>query len=217
MERYEEIKTITTKNLDTNETNTNETKRNYTIKTWSELTPEEKEKEIERNHESIYSCYQDDLYYMFKDELENIKERYKNIDFETVYIDSNSQGAWIDSIKNFKCYYNIDILGETLEINEIDLHIRKYIEEITENDIFLYDYYIDSEKMEKIKNTKKYQKFINEIIKDVNNWIEEINKECKYLIDNEYRYPYDINDPDDLEFLNNFFENEQFIFEEAKK
>jgi len=154
---------------------------------------------------------------MFKDELENIKEKYKNIDFETVYIDSNSQGAWIDSIKNFKCYYNIDILGETLEINEIDLHIRKYIEEITENDIFLYEYYIDSEKMEKIKNTKKYQKFINEIIKDVNNWIEEINKECKYLIDNEYRYPYDINDPDDLEFLNNFFENEQFIFEEAKK
>ena len=217
MERYEEIKTITTKNLDTNETNTKETKRNYTIKTWSELTPEEKEKEIERNHESIYSYYQDDLYYMFKDELENIKEKYKNIDFETVYIDSNSQGAWIDSIKNFKCYYNIDILGETLEINEIDLHIRKYIEEITENDIFLYEYYIDSEKMEKIKNTKKYQKFINEIIKDVNNWIEEINKECKYLIDNEYRYPYDINDPDDLEFLNNFFENEQFIFEEAKK
>lgn len=216
MEKYEEIKTISTKNLNTNETETKEIKRKYTIKTWSELTPEEKEKEIERNHESIYSCYQDDLYYMFKDELENIKERYKNIDFETVYIDSNSQGAWIDSVKNFKCYYNIDILGETLEIDEIDLHIRKYIEEITENNIFLYEYYIESEKIEKIKNTKKYKKFINEIIKDVNNWIEEINKECKYLIDNEYRYPYNINDPEDLEFLNNFFENEQFVFEEEQ-
>ena len=213
MKKYEETKIIVTKNTDTGETETKEIKRNYIIKEWNELNNEEKEKEIEKNSELIYQDYQDQLYYIFMDELENIKEKYKNIDFETVYLDSNSQGGWIDTVKNFKYYKNIDILGETIEISDIDLHIRKYIEEITEDDIFIYEYYIENDKIEKIKNTKKYQKFINEIIKEVNDWIKEINKACKTLIDNEYRYPWNINDNDDIDFLNNYFAGEEFIFE----
>ena len=213
MKKYEETKIIVTKNTDTGETETKEIKRNYIIKELNELNNEEKEKEIEKNSELIYQDYQDQLYYIFMDELENIKEKYKNIDFETVYLDSNSQGGWIDTVKNFKYYKNIDILGETIEISDIDLHIRKYIEEITEDDIFIYEYYIENDKIEKIKNTKKYQKFINEIIKEVNDWIKEINKACKTLIDNEYRYPWNINDNDDIDFLNNYFAGEEFIFE----
>lgn len=217
MERYKEITTIKTINKETGKEEIKETERNYTIKTWEELTTEEKEQEIDQHKESIYECYQNDLYEEFLITLDDIKERYNNIDFDTVYIDSNSQGAWIDSVKNFKCYYNIDIFGETIEVVDIDLHIRKYIEEITENNINIYDYYLTLEEEKKIKNTKKYKNFINEIIKDVNNWINEINEACAVLIKNEYNYPSLLNDPEEADYLNNYFYDSEFIYEEKEE
>ena len=214
MEKYKEIKTIKTINKETGKEEIKETERNYIIKKWDELTREEKEQEIDNKKEAIYEYYQEDLYYIFKDTLEIIKEKYNNIDFNTVYIDSNSQGAWIDSIKSFKCYYNIDIFGETLEIQEIDLKIRKYIENITENDIYFYNYYIDSETLKKIENTKKYKNFINKIVKEVNAWIDEINAACKEIIKNEYSYPYNLDDQNDVDYLNNYFYDDEFIIYE---
>lgn len=213
MEKYKEIKTIKIINEETGEETTTETEKKYIIKTWNELTTEEKEKEIERNQESIYMHYQDDLYYQFKEEIEDIKERYNNITFDDVFLDGCSQGSWIDKVKNFKCYYNINILGETLETSDIYLHIRKYIEEITENDIEIYNYYIEDEKLQKIQNTKKYQKFINDIIKEVNNWIDDINRTCKEIIKNEYNYPCNLNDPEDASYLENYFDGIEFTFE----
>lgn len=214
MEKYKQITTIKTINKETGKEEIKETERNYIIKKWNELTREEKEKEIDNNKESIYECYQEDLYYIFKDTLEIIKEKYNNIDFETVYIDSNSQGNWIDSIKNFKCYYTIDIFGETLEVADIDLHIRKYIEKITENNIDLYDYYFYNKELEKIKNTKKYKKFINDIIKDVNNWIDEINAACEEIMKNEYNYPSLLDNEEEADYLNNYFYDNEFIYED---
>lgn len=214
MEKYKEIKTIKTINKETGKEEITETERNYIIKKWDELTREEKEKEIDNKKEAIYQYFQDDLYYIFKDTLEIIKEKYNNIDFDTVYIDSNSQGAWIDSIKNFKCYYTIDIFGETIEIEDVNLHIRKYIDKIDQTNIYINDYYIEENLLNKIINTKKYKNFINKIIKDVNNWIDEINTACKEIIKNEYCYPYNLDDPDDVDYLNNYFCDDEFIIEE---
>lgn len=204
---------ITKKQVINNTDNTKEeyqTITTYTIKNWEELTREEKEKEIEHNQEAIYSSYQDDLYYIFKDELENIKDEFKNIEFDDVYFDSSSQGGWIDKVKNFKVYYTTNIFGEEITVNDIDLHIRRYIEEITENDINIYDYYIDGEKLDRIKKTKKYQEFINNIIIEVNRWIDWINTAAKEVLQNEYRYPYNLDDPEDADYLYNYFSDTEF-------
>lgn len=187
-------------------------------KTWDELTREEKEKEIEKNQELIYQYYQDDLAACYDCDLENIKDEYKNINFDYVYLDSNSQGGWIDSIKNFKYQAEpINIYGEDIEINDIYLHIRKYIEEITADDIDIYEYYIDNEKLEKIKATKKYQKWINNIVKDVNNWIDAVNDAAKIILSKEYYCPYNMDDEEDADYLNYFFSDSVFTFEEDEE
>ena len=209
MEKFKEIETRTIVNENMKvETRTKTTL--HTIRSWEELSTEEKKKEIESSHESIYELYQENLYNNFMFELEDIKNKYKNISFDTVYIDSNSQGWWIDKIAKFKVYYSIDIFGEILEIDDIDFHIRRYIDNINENDIYVYDYYIETDKMEKIKNSKKYKKWIDSIIKEVNSFIDNINSACKEVGNGEYHCPYDLEDQDDKEFLDVFFENEEF-------
>ena len=215
MEKLKEITTIKTIDRETGKETVTEKERYYTIKKWDELTREEKEQEIDKNKESIYECFQDDLYYIFKDTLEIIKEKYNNIDFDTVYIDSNSQGNWIESISKFKCYYTIDVFGENIEVANIDLHIRKYIENITEENIDIYNYYLTEEEEKRIKNTKKYKNFINKIVKEVNAWIDEVNAACAEIMKNEYIYPYNLNDPYDADYLNSYFYNEEFIIEEG--
>ena len=209
MKQFKEIETKTIVNEDMKvETRTNTTL--HTIRSWQELTKEEKEKEIERRQESIYQLYQEDLARGYEYELEYIKEKYKNIDFDNVYLDSNSQGAWIDTVKKFKVYYSIDILGETIEIDDIDLHIRRYIDKINENDINVYDYYIEEDKMNRIEKTKKYKHFINKIINEVNNWIDDINSAAKDVLSKEYYCPYNLEDTEDKEWLDMYFENEEF-------
>ena len=209
--------TITTKVEDLTTHEINETQKEHIeiIKTWDELTNEEKEKEIEKNSELIYQYYQDEIFAGYECDLADLKERYKNIDFEDVYLDSNSQGGWIDNVKGFKYYAKpIKIYGEDIEINDIYLHICKYIKKIDINDIDIYDYYIGSEKLEKIQASKKYQKWMQEIIQDVNNWIEEVNDAASFIIKNLYCYPYNLNDSEDVYFLDNFFADCEFTYTE---
>ena len=207
MKKFKEVETRTIINEDMKvETRTKTTL--HIIRTWGELTKEEKEQEIKDRHESIYQCYQEDLYFGFQADMEYFKEKYKNIDFENVYMDGNSQGNWIDSIKGFRyCGDAINIYNEWVEIEDIDLHIRKYIENF---DININDYYIDSEKIEKIKNTKKYKKWIKNIEEEITNWIQDINSSCKYIMDREYCYPCDLDNTEDKEYLDMYFENEEF-------
>ena len=215
MKKQKITKIIRTKDLDTNEETENKSEWIEITKNWEELTTEEKEKEIEKNSEEIYQQYQEDIYNNFLYDLEEIKEDFKNINFENIYLDSNSQGGWIDSVKNFKYQAEpIQIYGEDLDINEIDFKIRRYIEEITENDICIYDYYIDSEKLEKIQSTKKYQKWIAAIVQDVNNWIDRVNEAAAEVLKNEYSYPYNLNDGEDRYFLDNYFCDCDFTYTE---
>lgn len=209
MKQFKEIETRTIVNEDMKvETRIKTTL--HTIRNWDELTTEEKEKEIEKRQEIIYQDYQEEIYNNFLDDLENVKEDFKNITFDTIYFESCSQGGWIDKIKDFKVYYNINILGETLEVSDIDLHIRRLIQNIDANDINVYDYYIESDKLEKIQNTKKYKKWLEDIEKEINSWINRINKLCGFILSREYYCPYSLEDPDDKEFLDRFFEEEEF-------
>lgn len=216
MEKYRIITKTTKKDLGTEEETTNERTILQTVKSWGELTREEQEEEIKKNMEGIYQDYQDQLYYIYRDRLEEIKEKYQNINFEDVYIDSNSQGAWIDEVKNFKVYYTININGEEIEVSNINLHIRKYIEEINENDVYIYTYYLSDEELQKIENTKKYKDFISKIVKEVNNCIKEINEAVKEIIENEYYTPSDLDNEADKDFLQNYFDCQEFIFEEVE-
>ena len=181
--------------------------KKYVVKTWDELNEEEKEKEKERYYEEIDREWYDVLYNDFEEDLSDIQGRYKNIKFDDVYLDDNSHGWWIDRVKNFN--YQVDdivIYGELISLYDIDLTIHTIINHITEDDVVVEDYYIDDNKLEKIKATKKYKKWVNDIVEDVNKWIDEINEVCiKYM--NNYNYNYASDD-----FVEDYFKNNDIEF-----
>ena len=74
----------------------------------------------------------------------------------------------------------------------------------------IYEYYIDSDLLDKIQNTKKYKKWIEKIEKEIEAWIEEVNEACKYIMDREYHCPYDLENEEDREYLDNYFCQEEF-------
>ena len=207
MKKYKKIVDTTFINEDGTEEKTRKVSL-HTIKRWDELTREEQDKEIEKNQELIYQEYQDLMYEDYKIGLDNLKYEFKNISFDYVYMDSNSQGWWIDSIKNFR-YNNdgIDVFGEHIDIYDIDFRIRKLIESF---DIDIYDYYIDSDKLDRIKATKKYQKWEENIRKDIEKWIDCVNSLCSELGNAEYSYPYNMDDEEDKYYLDMYFEDMEF-------
>lgn len=190
--------------------------KKYVVKTWGELTEEEKEKEKENYCVEISNTWYDLCYEDFKYGLEEIKGKYKNIKFENVHIDDNSQGWWVDEVKGFKyCIDSISIYDENISVDDIDLTIRKTIEKINANDVIIDVYYIDSNKLEKIKNTKKYKKWIEKIVQNVNNWVEEINSLLEdYMKDidcipDEFVEDYFINNDVEFEFYVDTIDNTQ--------
>lgn len=186
--------------------NTNKTL--HKIRTWDELTDEEKEEKIELNNEMIYRDYQDQLYEDFKYQLDEIRNEFKDITFDDIYFDSSSQGSWIDGIKGFKLNRDIEVYGERLWVDDVDLHFRKYICEDFE--IYVDNYYVESDKLEKIENSKKYQDWLSDNKEYVNKWIDRVNEISKYMLDREYSYPYNIDDSEDAEWLANWFDGEEF-------
>lgn len=194
-----------------NEDGTEEKTRNvslHTIKRWDELTREEQDEEIEKNQELIYQEYQDSMYENYKIGLDNLKYEFENISFDDIYMDSNSQGWWIDGIKNFRYNDNgIDVFGEHIDIYDIDFRIRKLIESF---DIDIYDYYIDSDKLDRIKATKKYQKWEENIRKDIEKWVDCVNSLCSDLGRAEYSCPYNMDNVEDKRFFDWYFEDMEF-------
>lgn len=180
--------------------------KKYIVKTWDELTEEEKEKKKDEYYEQLMEDWSDVLYNDFEEELADIQCRYSNIKFKDVYLRDNSQGWWIDEIKDF--IYQVEdvkIYGEWISLDDINLKIGTTINFITADDINIYEYNIDDDKLKKIKATKKYKKWADEIVKDVNNWINEINEVCINYINNLYDIPDD--------FINDYFINNEIDFE----
>lgn len=179
--------------------------KKYVVKTWEELTKDEKEKKKENYCEEISSNWWELCYKGFEYGLEEIKEKYKNIKFENVYIEDGPRCWWVDRVEDFKyCTDSISIYDENISVDDIDLTIRETIEKINASDVIIDDYYIDSNKLERIKNTKKYQKWVEEIVQDVNNWVEEINNLCKDYMKKVYSIPD--------EFVEDYFRDDEFDF-----
>ncbi len=208
MKKYkEEVRTITT-DIETGEV-VDELKTDYyIIKNYEELTDKQKEEVVSKNYENISQDFFDNLYHDFQAEIEFIKEKYKDIKFDTIYLDENSQGKWIDSITKFEYLSSdINIFSENISVYDIDIHISKYIKNITEDNIYISDYYIDNEKMEKIKSTKKYKTWINKIINYVNKWIDEVNSLCEAYFDEQDSCFCIESDP-----VISYFENTEFKY-----
>ena len=206
MKQFKQI--VDTTIIDEEGKETKNTKKTlHKIRSWDELSDEEKE--IESNSEMIYRDYQEQLYEDFKYQLDEIRDEFKDITFDDIYFDSSSQGSWIDGIKGFKLNNrDIEVYGEHLWVDDVDLHFRKYIREDFE--IYVDDYYVESDKLEKIGNTKKYQDWMSDNYTYVSNWIDRVNEISKYMLDREYSYPYNINDPEDADWLANWFEWQEF-------
>ena len=150
---------------------------------------QEKKKNIKqkKNKEGIYEYYQDCNYEDYKCELENLKEDFKDISFEDIYLDSNSQGWWIDRVKDFKLHFDdIEIYNESLYI-DYDMKIRQDIDYI---EIYSSSYRgISVKKWNKIISTKKYQNWINKAQKRVDEWKNRVNDICYNLGHSEYNFP----------------------------
>lgn len=180
----------------------------HTIRSWEELTREEKEKQIYDNSQAIYELYQEDMYIIYKEELEMLKRDFPHIEFEDIYLDSNSQGWWIDRIKGFR--YEIDdliVFNERVGINDVDFKIRKLIEDF---DLDIWTYYIDSKTLSKIENTKKYQNWVKKIKEDIEKWVDRVNTICANLGDAEWNCPYNLDNVDDRNYLDNYFSDMEF-------
>lgn len=162
-------------------------KTRHTLRNWQELSREEKEYQIEKNQEGIFEYYQDCNYEDYKYELENLREDFRDISFEDIYLDSNSQGWWIDRIRDFKLHFDdIEIYDECLYI-DYDMKIRQDIAYI---EIYGSSYYgISDEKWSKITSTKKYQNWIGKVQKRVDEWKNRVNEICYNLGHNEYNFP----------------------------
>lgn len=203
-----EIKTI----YDTGEEENITRKTRHTIKSWQELTREEKEQEIENYRDGIYEYYQDYNYDIYKYELENLREEFKDISFTDIYLDSNSQGWWIDRVKDFKLHFDdIEIYDESLYI-DYDMKIRQDINYI---EIYGSSYYgISDEKWSKITSTKKYQNWIGKAQKRVDEWKNRVNEICYNLGHNEYNFP---SLEEDDYILDCYFEDMEFEFVEESE
>lgn len=180
----------------------------HTIRSWDELTREEKEEQIGNHSQAIYELYQEDKYDIYKEELEILKDDFPHIKFEDIYLDSNSQGWWIDWIKDFR--YEVDdliVFNERVGISDIDFKIRRLIEDF---DLDIWTYNIDSKTLSKIENTKKYQNWVKKIKEDVQKWVDRVNDICTDMGNAEWNCPYNLDDENDRDYLDNYFSDMEF-------
>lgn len=187
-------------------------KTRHTIKSWQELSREEKEQEIENYRDGIYEYYQECNYEDYKYELENLREEFKDISFTNIYLDSNSQGWWVDKVKDFELHFDdIEIYDESLYI-DYDMKIRQDINYI---EIYGSSYYgISDEKWSKIMSTKKYQNWIGKAQKRVDEWKNRVNEICYNLGHNEYNFP---SLDEESYIFECYFENNEFEFVEESE
>lgn len=155
--------------------------KKYIVKNFDELTQEEKEEQRKINFTSICELVAEDEYFALKEILEELKAQLKYITFEDVYFDDNSQGFWIDSVKNL----SINAQTKKIYIDNIDITITKYITSLKYlkvNNTW--------EHIKDIENKPGYKKIIEEIKKDFELFKNTINN----AINKYYHNIYNIDD-----------------------
>lgn len=175
----------------------------YIVKEWAELSEAEKEKELEKCNEWLSYTWGNIVSENYENDIADIKDRYakKGIHFEDIYLETSYMRYWVDKIKNLSVNRNIKIFGEDIEINDVYVKVG---EDVETDDIEIYEYYIDDAKLERIKATKKYQNFIEEIRKDLQDMLDEIDKAVKTLNYDEYNIPQ--------EFIEEYMEDGEYSF-----
>ena len=166
--------------------------KKFIIKTWDELTEEEKQKQIEKHQDYIWEdnercCYDDYLY-----RIDELKSKLKYITFKDVYIDENSQGYWIEKVHDFSICIEID--GNI--IDDIEFRIRKFIGNI--QTIRLNDEWLSLEEVAEC-----------DIINELKQEFELFKTEVNTIVKDYFNNIYDIDD----DFINFYFEDMKFEFE----
>lgn len=205
--------------------------KKYIVKTWDELTEEEKKEKINKNWEDIAIEWDNREWGIAVNRINNLKNELKIIGFngevfDTFYFADNSQGWWIDKIITKKIYANCD----TFDFNEVDFEFGrcnqslKNIEDIDTNCIGCYcyfnafqtdfenDYYTynDLELMANFKNSndeleyKEFNQAWNEFKKEYNYFVSEFNS----IVQDYFDYRYDISD----DFIEEYFDGAEFEF-----
>jgi hypothetical protein len=206
--------------------------KKYIIKTWDELTEEEKEKEIEKNSEQLYCSYDNSEWEATENCLNDLMSNLKIIHFrdndilKTISFDDNSQGWWIDRVIEKNIYATCDVF----DFEDIELILKWGRLHTFENDFnnnmcgcycyfnqFQTDFesgYYTFEELEKLANTKTqngngfmFEEFYNawnEFKKEYNYFVEQFNLIINEYFNNRYNLPQD--------YIDFFFEDMEFEF-----
>ena len=206
--------------------------KKYIVKTWDELSEDEKQKEIEKNSEQLYCDYDNSEWELAEHCLNDLISNLKIIHFKdndilkAIYFDENSQGWWIDRVIEKNIFATCDIF----DMENVELILKWGRLHTFENDFnnnysgcycyfnqFQTDFesgYYTFEELEKMSNTLatnsnglKFEEFNiawNEFKKEYNYFVEQFNLIINEYFNNRYNLPQD--------FIDNFFEDMEFEF-----
>lgn len=172
--------------------------KTFIVKTWDELTDKEKEIQKRKYQDFICESWGDVLYDDYKYNLDELKKQLKYIDFDFVYVNENSQGFWIDSIKNLTC----TIYGKNKNIYNINVHIAKYINEISLVEVDNGEYYY----LDELKQKPGYKQLAKKLENDFEIFKNGVNE----IVETYFDQLYYITD----DFIDQYFEDMEFEFED---
>ena len=185
--------------------------KKYIVKTWDELTEEEKQEKIHNNWEDLVMEWDNGLWDETMNRLNDLLSELKIIRFngdvlDTFSFDDNSQGWWIGRIKT----KNIIAFCDEFIFNEVDFDFGRRNQFQTDFEDGYYNYN-DLELManEKAQNDNglihvEFNKAWKKFKKEYNYFVEQFNK----IINDYFDDRYDM----DEEFIDNYFEDMEFEF-----
>ena len=205
--------------------------KKYIVKTWDELTEEEKQEKIHSNWENLVIEWDNGLWDETVNCLNDLLSELKIIRFKGGILDTfsfgdNSHGWWIERIKT----KNINAFCDTFDFSEVDFDFGRRNQSLLKTgDIkrafvfcycrfnhfqtdFINGWYnlSDLKRLSNVKNKNgdlKYKEFNyawNEFKKEYNYFVEQFNKIINGYFDNRYNM--------DEEFIDNYFEDMEFEF-----
>lgn len=174
--------------------------KKYVVKSWQELTPEEKEAEKKKNADDIYYLNDEMCWNEYKWAFEELKNKLKYFSIDDIYFDDNSQGWWLENYKKFE-----------LDYWQKEKHAEDFLFTITQHCLpdELKEIQIDGEMktIEEWQETKGYKKLATEIKKEFDMFAEELTEIVTKYFDDRWN----LTD----EEIEGYFEDMEFEFFEG--